>query len=547
MRTDARGCTSIRLREPDTEGSVEPIPDSTSELDAQSLALLGESFLAYICAASEEAIAERVAGRKELAPRQEAVLSDIIGLSHQLMNSRNLMQVGNVQVPEAPADVLSRLCIRFQGQENAFSTGLRGRAGGSVVDFSSEDDLLRPVLEMAQDYYPALLLPREHSPFDRSPFPIPLGLATLAAPGNAAVAAAIAEDEALRELFPKGDIELDSYSRQFMARSGRGSSAHASFLATTFLINAEPQAWRAGKLSRQSYLRAVRDEVEGARRLAVGQETTVRVSVGLAPADLPDDWRLTTPWGILRAPNSWERRWAPEQAGAVLDVEFPMAVLFGDPEGSDFEEFMRPNVELEANVDQLRLALVLATPGNHPFALSQVWQLIPDPLQLPGFRFGFAQPKPGAGDTADQSELKRWCRLVLDRHRPDLDLAARRLLSSLATRTQPEDGLLDAMVALESLFGTGQSEIGFRLSVAVAWLLDNDRKSRAKRQKQVAALYSKRSRIVHGARLKRQEVEEAQVEATQLVIDAMRALYSERPELIADDQRGKTLALAGPT
>ena len=103
------------------------------------------------------------------------------------------------------------------------------------------------------------------------------------------------------------------------------------------------------------------------------------------------------------------------------------------------------------------------------------------------------------------------------------------------------------MVALESLFGTGQSEIGFRLSVAVAWLLDDDRKSRAKRQKQVAALYGKRSRIVHGAPLKRQEIEEAQVEATQLVIDAMRALYAERPELIADDQRGKTLALAGPT
>lgn len=464
------------------------------------------------------------------------------------MNSRNLMQVGGVQVPEAPADVLARLCIRFQGQEAAFVTGFRRRAGGSIVDFTTEDALLRPILELAQDYYPALLLPREHSPFDRSPFPIPLGLATLRAPANAAVAAALTEDEALRKLFPKGDIELDSYSRQFIARSGRGSSAMVSFLPTTFLINAEPQAWRTGTRTRRSYLQAVRNEVEGARRLAIGEETMVRVSVGLAPADVPEDWRVSTPWGLLRAPNSWERRWAPEQAGAVLDVDFPMAAIFGKPDtikGSAAEEFSRPRRELEANINRLRLALVLATPGDRPFALSQVWQLIPDPLQLLGFQYGFAQPKPGAGDMKDESELRRWCRLVRNRHCSSLDLPARRLLSALTTRTQPEDGLLDAMVALESLFGTGQGEIGFRLSIALAWLLDSDHASRARRQKQVGDLYNKRSKIVHGAHLKSKDAEKAQREATQLVIEAMRTLYSERPELIDDDQRGKTLALTG--
>lgn len=476
------------------------------------------------------------------------MLRAIIGFAQQLMNSRNLMQVGGVQVPEAPADVLSRLCIRFQGEEMAISTALRRQAGGTVVDFSSEDPVLRPVLEMAQDYYPALLLPREHSPFDRSPFPVPLGIATLSAPSNAAVAAAIAGDEPLRKLFPRGDTELDSYSHQFMSRSGRGGSAHVSFLATTFLVNAEPQAWRTGMLTRQSYLRAVRNEVEGARQLATGKETAVRVSVGLAQADLPENWQLTTPWGNLRAPNSWEQRWAPEQAGAVLDVEYPMAISLGDFDqlkGSAREEFFRPMLELETNLDQLRLALVLATPGDQPLALSQVWQLIPDPLQLPAFRLGYPSPKPGTGELTSRHELKRWCRLVRNRHSPALDLPARRILSSLTTRTQPEDGLLDAMVALESLFGTGQGEIGFRLSVALAWLLDEDRQSRTQRHQQVGALYSKRSKIVHGAHLKREDARKARDEAIRLVIDAMRTLYSERPELINDDQRGKTLVLAG--
>lgn len=241
MRGDVRRLRFESLIRVTFEGSVEFIPDSTSELDAQIVALLGQRFLAYICAASEEAIAERIAGRKRLAPKQEVALSHVAQFAHQLMNSRNLMQVGDVQVPEAPADVLSRLCIRFQGQKTAISTGLRRRAGGSVVDFSSEDGLLRPVLEMAQDYYPALLLPREHSPFDRSPFPIPLGLATLAAPGNAAVAAAVAEDESLRKLFPQGDIDLNSYSEQFMARSGRGSSAHT--YAGSDVANEAPAAF----------------------------------------------------------------------------------------------------------------------------------------------------------------------------------------------------------------------------------------------------------------------------------------------------------------
>ncbi len=434
----------------------------------------------------------------------------------------------------------------------AIATALRKHSGGSILDFSSEDPLVRPVMELAQDYYPALLLPRsERSPFDISPFPLPLGLVTLSHPANSAVATALTKEEPLRKLFPEGDIELDSYTRQFVARSGRGSAATVSFLASTFLINAEPNAWQSGQLSLESYLDAVRREIEAARTLAGGKETTVRASVGLAPAELPDDWRLSTPWGILRAPNHWERRWAPAETGAVLDIEFPMAIHVGDlataKERKQLARFMDPIQEMEAEVDRLRLALILATASERPFAVSPVWQLIPDPLQLPGFRTGFARPLPGAGnfDEVREDEIQRWCGLVRDKHSPNLDLPARRLLSSLTTRTQPEDGLVDAMVALESLFGTGQGEIRFRLSVALAWLLEADAKGRSVRQKQVFDLYGKRSKVVHGEHLSPQVAQKSHAEATQLVVAALRSLFAERPDLIDDKHRGKILTLQG--
>lgn len=523
-------------------------PSAESEAP-EILALLGDPFLAYVCATSDQKMAERTEKGIALGKRREEVLGQLVAGAHQLMRRQNLIAVNNVATPKSPAEVLSRLCIRASNEKEAFCTALRRHAGGSILDFSSEDPLLRPVLEMAQDFYPILLLPQASIPFEHSPFPMRFIFSFRDAPAVAEFIAALNGDESLRSLFPEGTIDHGTSSEQLMAGSGRGSSVMASVLPATFLFNAVPQAWRSGKLTRRSYVNAVRHEVELARRLVLNEESSVRASIGFMQAEVPEDWRVQTPWGTLRGPNEWERKWAPDHAGVVLDVDLPMAIRLGDLEGErlpeSYKPILQPLADLQSNVDKLRLALVLATPGDSPFALTQVWQFIPDPFQMTAFGSYFRAPLGSEGDLPDKAEVRTWCDLVNERHSPKLDLAMRRLLSALTARMQAEDGLVDAVVALESLFGTREGEIRFRLSVAVAWLLEAENEGRSTRQRKAKELYDKRSKIVHGGHLAGSDAEEFKQQAVQLLIEVMRTLFADRPELIADDGRGTTLALAG--
>jgi Apea-like HEPN len=125
-----------------------------------------------------------------------------------------------------------------------------------------------------------------------------------------------------------------------------------------------------------------------------------------------------------------------------------------------------------------------------------------------------------------------------------LALAVRRTLGSIAMRRDPADGLVDAVIALENMFGTGQSEVGFRLSAALAWLLASDAESRIAHQRSVGKLYTLRSKIVHGSDVDPTTLYSERDAASQLAVDALRKLFTDWPTLIAaGDQRGKLLIL----
>ena len=432
------------------------------------------------------------------------------------------------------------------------ASALRKHAGGDLVDFSNRDPLLKALLEMAQDYYPSLLLPQEErSSFDSMPFAVRQASLNFTHRGMATFQELLRPGEPLRNLFP--DDEPLLFAHSFMSRTGSGGPLHVNFLVPTLFMNGERRAWLLGSMTRKNFLKAIELELRDARLLAEGGEPTVPVVVGLMPFEFPTSWRLQTPWGVLRAPNQWEQRWGPHKADTVLEARMPMAIRRYDPTDAvdpGLKDFMKPMIDLGTSEERLRFALILSTAkdGSPPLALGPVWWLIPSPLQMNSFRGGFPEPRSSASQIkrSDSKEIRNWLRLVDDGYNPQLDLAARRLLSALTTRTQPEDGLIDAMIALESLFGTGQGEISFRLSTAVSWLLENDSESRLKRQRQVNDLYAKRSKIVHGRHLEQVAAQTYRDEAVQIAAAAFRTLFSERPELITDQERSRTLTVGGP-
>jgi hypothetical protein len=108
-----------------------------------------------------------------------------------------------------------------------------------------------------------------------------------------------------------------------------------------------------------------------------------------------------------------------------------------------------------------------------------------------------------------------------------------------------EDGLVDAVVAWESLFaGTDQGELSFRIAAAMAWLIERDPSERVILHREITKLYTTRSQILHRGRASR-DVGAERDRAVDLGLKAVRALLERRPDLVKDENRGKALILTG--
>jgi hypothetical protein len=523
-------------------------------LEASVPNLVGESFLAYVCASEEPTIEYYLNEGTGLDERQSAVFQQVLELAHQILKRELELRTPATQAPFSSAEALTQLCAYSEVAKAGLGTAWRRAAGGTVKDFDTGDEARDALLTLARDFYPSLLIPRfEQALPGRSSNSLTHSRLTFDHPSGKRFVSALADPEPLRQIFPAGSIDELTTSKQLMGRSGRGGGTQAGFLATLLLANAEAQAIAAGELTLQSYLDAVTEELRVARLLAAGEEVDVSVAVGLQGVALPDGFHFETPWGRLREPSDWERRWAPLGADLVLEATFPMAVEARDqgPEGETVlpnPDFLNPQRRLIETVDHLRLAFVLASSPETPIALNTTWRYVPDPFQFPGFSWGLQPPMPRETrpvSKAELPEIERWMNLVTERYEPKLDLPTRRLLGALTDRALGEDSLLDATIALESLFGTGQGEIRFRLAAALAWLLGSTLEERIERQRLAGKLYDQRSKVVHGSHLDPAEAEAARGAAIRLTIESMRVLISDRPELIADEERGRKLVLGG--
>lgn len=282
--------------------------------------------------------------------------------------------------------------------------------------------------------------------------------------------------------------------------------------------------------------------------MASGSDPDVPVAVGLGPIEVPADFTLDTPWGTLRAASEWEQQQGQTEkaTGLVLQLTARLKVVLDFDLQDATSRLPRGigdlNRDIERRVDMVRLLLLLGLVRDQPIAVALTWRLVSEPLSMQAFSWSSTEPVPSAGSLKeeDKAQLEDWTQRLKEYHHPSLDLAIRRLLSAIGKRYDDEDGVVDAVIALESLFGTGQSEVGFRLSAALAWLLEAEPRARLARQKAISQLYGLRSKIVHGSPVSLSSLSNGRREACQTAVDALRALFADSPHLIAlGNQRGK--------
>ena len=98
----------------------------------------------------------------------------------------------------------------------------------------------------------------------------------------------------------------------------------------------------------------------------------------------------------------------------------------------------------------------------------------------------------------DAKAIAEWSHRLGSTDDSKIRIATRRILSCLTTRSDPVDGFIDAVIAWENLFAQANSELGFRISTAMAVLLEETPADRLACQKQINASYGLRSKVVHG-------------------------------------------------
>lgn len=274
---------------------------------------------------------------------------------------------------------------------------------------------------------------------------------------------------------------------------------------------------------------------EALRCAVKGEKIDTYAITGLAGITLPEGAQISTPWSVIRpaGPICFTRR---VKGGNILDTSCVLgelrqvSVLFDRAPDPVHPSFDKADIDAISgrSFHLLALACVLASEGILvPGAPIMTWSTFCLPFWA---QTGSSLPRlpgnePKEVDLSDRiPEIEEWAKVVKDVHVSSLDISAKKLVSAVEHRLDPGDALIDAVIVWENLVGTS-NEVTFRVSAALAKLLECDPSTRAALQKSLTKIYGLRSRLVHGVSIDQMELREASRDAIAVAIKALRASY----------------------
>lgn len=286
-----------------------------------------------------------------------------------------------------------------------------------------------------------------------------------------------------------------------------------------------------------TYVRSVLENFDELRRALRGERVRAYLITGLAQVTLPEAKQIATPWGNIRPVAPGELPYieigkAPTSCILAEQRLFPVVFDRAPSPERKFDPLdARPNHGL------LPLACALASADPRKPAVPLItFSTFLLPFQGSFFGYSFAISGPSFNNPTDLSEtiaeVENWARIVNSSHVPAVDVAARRLVSAIGHRIDKADALIDAVMVWENLVGTS-NEVSFRVTAALAKLLEPDGKKRSSYRKQLSEIYGLRSRVVHGATVDAAAINSASTEAVAVAIQALRASYHRGREWLA--------------
>lgn len=426
----------------------------------------------------------------------------------------------------------------------------------TMVDATASDPVLDALLQIARDSFPDIFEEDEtFSQLRLSAFPAVPGI-------NASVLMRHAGTDAFPDVL-RGDSQLSAFADSaegvfVQANTGVGWRIQASLLAPQLVGSAARAILVRGKPETLDILLAeVSDTLLRFRSLVAGEPNRSWRLIGFSNITLPDDNRLETPWGLLGPVSRRLARSRPFglQASAVLETEFDLQFVVGEP--PELPELPA----LEAHFEELRqaamllpIAVLLALNRERLQVPEPTWHTTLLPAEMAGAFSGQIRPELPmfpASKTLDADELaslNTWMTHVANHYDAAIEIAISRTLSAARhfMGRDHADALIDAVIAWENLVGPEEAgETTFRVTAGLAHLLESDPSKRDARRRQFARVYRARSKVVHGHQPGSLATERD--EAVGVAIGALRRLFADFPDLIADRTRGTRLLLGDVT
>ncbi|MFJ9980178.1 hypothetical protein [Streptomyces cyaneofuscatus] len=464
----------------------------------------------------------------------------------------------------------AQLTSYSQSKGTSLVQALRRACGGGPLEAveESEDAVLYPLRMIAQDCWPVYLMTSVNSERLNNFFAAtPSGV--MQHPKKSDAAEAFMQDASLSKLFPpRGEGARDhplTESAEWVVNVGTGGTRNLMGVLSGLIFDARLRVALAGKaLTFQSLSESLEHSLATLRLLAEGKEANVPAVIGFSGIHLNEGQSIRFTDGVLREVRPAERQLllhGSHAVGAVYETTYPARILDAfqlDP-GSDnwaklFNKY-RARIEesfrsLEYALDKVRLALVLGSEEDGLLAPKEEARTIIDPANLGGsvyWNTGDQTPNNTSIKPEKHEELVMIYDVIRKKHPESLNIAMTRLLSAVTSRRDSNDALIDALIAWENIFGT-RTETTFRVTASLAKILKEIPEERANLQKELAKLYGIRSAMVHGAKEPTPDAAATNRERViRIAIDALRALYFERPELLSmiSEDRSKRVLLEG--
>jgi hypothetical protein len=469
-----------------------------------------------------------------------------------------------------PVDLLWEYFGTFDPQAGlSHANTIRTTAGGDVYSPTATNDLLRKLQVVATSVYPLFLIPPSRE------FPITFLSPTRAIhshPIAKEVTETLAYDPDLQNLYPadsssSGAAEGDGDDRTF---------EFARFFAPKFIEAIITYAYDSALCnlrrtpSAEECCREIPKAVNLARSLSRGKSALLPVVISLANIKLPQDVVIESPVGKLAPYEKIYDRWIHRRiqrddvhqesdqgrytfygAGDIVlhaRIRFRLKVTVSPENVTGWQLIQVKKDEIESRQTIACLAATLGVAYEVPIAVDPVWGAAFSPIMtgLPGVWLDRGRVETRGPrrvlSVEEASSWQEWIARINKAGLGKLDIGARRLQSAIAERTSPVDQFVDSVIVWENLFGSGNNVL--RIPASMAWLLAEDAEERLALQRELAALYGRRSAVVHGgAHISDSEAAESANRAVQVGIGALRKMYLEYPQMIHSTAAKRSLSM----